>query len=138
MLAALYLDGASPRPGGVIRKLILGKEEEKSASRDYKTALQELIQRESGRKLTYRLVGEEGPDHAKRFAVEVELDGQGVGFGEGRTKKEAEQIGRQGRHHCPGGGKHIPKAPDARPALFYFSCVGKGLQSGVRLGIITY
>ena len=39
-----------------------------------------------------RLVGEEGPDHAKRFAVEVELDGRGVGFGEGRTKKEAEQM----------------------------------------------
>ena len=92
VLAALYLDGGIAQARRVIRKLILGKEEEKSASRDYKTALQELIQRESGRKLTYRLVGEEGPDHAKRFAVEVELDGQGVGFGEGRTKKEAEQM----------------------------------------------
>ncbi|MGN1004278.1 MAG: putative dsRNA-binding protein, partial [Oscillospiraceae bacterium] len=66
-------------------------EEEMSASRDYKTALQELVQRENGRKLTYRLVGEEGPDHAKRFSVEVELNGKTVGAGEGRTKKAAEQ-----------------------------------------------
>ncbi len=91
VLAAVYLDGGIAQARRLIRTLILGNEEEMSASRDYKTALQELVQRESGQKLTYRLVGEEGPDHAKRFSVEVELNGKTVGAGEGRTKKAAEQ-----------------------------------------------
>ena len=91
VLAAIYLDGGIAPARRAIRVLILGNEEEMSASRDYKTALQELVQRENGQKLTYRLVGEEGPDHAKRFSVEVELNGKTVGAGEGRTKKAAEQ-----------------------------------------------
>ena len=91
VLAAIYLDGGIAQARRAIRVLILGNEEEMSASRDYKTALQELVQRENGQKLTYRLVGEEGPDHAKRFSVEVELNGKTVGSGEGRTKKAAEQ-----------------------------------------------
>lgn len=91
VLAAIYLDGGIAQARRVIRALILGNEEEMSASRDYKTALQELVQRESGQKLAYRLVAEEGPDHAKRFSVEVELNGKTVGAGEGRTKKAAEQ-----------------------------------------------
>ena len=91
VLAAVYLDGGIAQARRLIRTLILGNEEEMSASRDYKTALQELIQRESGQKLTYHLVGEEGPDHAKRFSVEVEPNGKTVGAGEGRTKKAAEQ-----------------------------------------------
>lgn len=91
VLAAVYLDGGIAQARRAIRTLILGNEEEMSASRDYKTALQELIQKESGQKLTYRLVGEEGPDHAKRFSVAVELNGKTVGTGEGRTKKAAEQ-----------------------------------------------
>lgn len=91
VLAAVYLDGGIAPARRAIRTLVLGHEEEMSASRDYKTALQELVQRESGQKLTYHLVGEEGPDHAKRFSVEVELNGKTVGAGEGRTKKAAEQ-----------------------------------------------
>ena len=60
--------------------------------RDYKTALQELVQRESGQVLRYRLTGEEGPDHNKRFFVAVDLNGAAVGSGTGRSKKEAEQM----------------------------------------------
>ena len=92
VIAAIYLDGGIAQARRVIRALILGNEEELSASRDYKTALQELIQKESGSKLTYRLVAETGPDHAKRFTMEVELNGTTVGAGEGRTKKAAEQA----------------------------------------------
>lgn len=91
LLAAVYLDGGIAQARRAIRTLILGNEEEMSASRDYKTALQEFIQRESGQKLSYLLVGEEGPDHAKRFSVEVQLNGKTVGAGDGRTKKAAEQ-----------------------------------------------
>ena len=63
--------------------------------RDHKTALQELVQRESGQVLQYRLTGEEGPDHDKRFFVEVTLNGPSVGAGSGRSKKEAEQMAAQ-------------------------------------------
>ena len=92
VIAAIYLDGGIAQARRTIRTLILGNEEELSASRDYKTALQELIQKENGSKLTYRLVAENGPDHAKCFTMEVELNGTTVGSGEGRTKKAAEQA----------------------------------------------
>ncbi|MBO5035353.1 MAG: ribonuclease III [Oscillospiraceae bacterium] len=92
ILAAVYLDGGLEEARGLISRLILDREEEKSVHRDYKTALQELIQREAGQVLTYRLVGESGPDHAKKFTVEVDLNGAVVGRGTGHSKKEAEQM----------------------------------------------
>ena len=92
ILAAVYLDGGLEACAKIIRRFILDKEREKSASRDYKTALQELVQRHSGQALAYHMTGESGPDHAKRFAVEVTLNGASVGQGEGHSKKEAEQA----------------------------------------------
>jgi len=93
MLAAVYLDGGIGQARKLIHSLILDQEREKIANgRDFKTALQELVQRESGQVLSYRLVGESGPDHAKTFSMEVLLNGQPVGSGEGRSKKEAEQA----------------------------------------------
>ena len=91
VLAAVYLDGGIGSARKIIQKYILDREAEKAASRDYKTALQELVQRESGRVLEYRLTGSSGPDHAKVFTVEVSLNGTVVGAGEGHSKKEAEQ-----------------------------------------------
>ncbi|MCQ4865408.1 ribonuclease III [Pseudoflavonifractor phocaeensis] len=91
VLAAVYLDGGIGSARKIIQKFILDREEEKGGSRDYKTALQELVQRESGQVLTYRLIGSHGPDHAKVFQVEVDLNGAPVGGGEGHSKKEAEQ-----------------------------------------------
>ena len=92
VLAAVYLDGGLDEARKIIQKFILDKESEKSAHRDFKTALQELVQRESGQVLGYRLTGESGPDHAKVFAVAVELNGKTVGEGQGHSKKEAEQM----------------------------------------------
>ena len=92
VIAAIYLDGGIGSARKVIRRFILDREEEKAASRDYKTALQELIQRESGQVLSYRLTGSSGPDHAKIFSVEVDLNGVTVGAGRGHSKKEAEQM----------------------------------------------
>ena len=92
VIAAIYLDGGIGSARKVIRRFILDREEEKEASRDYKTALQELIQRESGQVLSYRLTGSSGPDHAKIFSVEVDLNGVTVGAGRGHSKKEAEQM----------------------------------------------
>ena len=93
VLAAVYLDGGIGSARKIIQKYILSREiEGLNSKRDYKTALQELVQQESGQSLKYRLTGSEGPDHDKRFFVEVDLNGQPVGAGKGRSKKEAEQM----------------------------------------------
>ena len=93
LLAAVYLDGGIGSVRKIIHRFILSREIAVIAKpRDYKTALQELIQRESGQVLQYRLTGEEGPDHDKRFFMEVDLNGAPVGSGSGHSKKEAEQM----------------------------------------------
>ena len=93
MLAAVYLDGGIGQARKLIHDLVLTDEKEKTAAgRDFKTALQELVQRESGQVLAYRLTGESGPDHAKTFCMEVQLNGKTIGAGQGRSKKEAEQA----------------------------------------------
>lgn len=93
ILAAVYLDGGIGSARKIIQKYILSREiQGLNSNRDYKTALQELVQRENGQVLKYRLTGSEGPDHNKRFFVEVDLNGQSVGAGQGRSKKEAEQM----------------------------------------------
>lgn len=93
VLAAVYLDGGIGSARKIIQKYILSREVAGlTKPRDYKTALQELVQRESGQVLKYRLVGAEGPDHDKRFFVAVDLNGAMVGEGKGHSKKEAEQM----------------------------------------------
>jgi ribonuclease-3 len=93
MLAAVYLDGGIGQVRKLVHSLILEQEREKTAAgRDFKTALQELVQRESGQILAYHLLDERGPDHAKTFSMEVRLNGESIGTGEGKSKKEAEQA----------------------------------------------
>ena len=58
---------------------------------DYKTALQELVQQKKNQVISYVLTGEEGPDHAKVFTVELFLNGTSMGTGAGSSKKRAEQ-----------------------------------------------
>ena len=76
--------------------LKLGKGEEAGGGRhrrrDYKTILQERVQRQAGQDLTYCMVREEGPDHAKTFVTEVRLNGAPIGEGSGHSKKESEQM----------------------------------------------
>ena len=92
VLAAVYLDGGIAQARKIIQKFILDNMSEMSnAGRDFKTALQEFIQRKSGQTLTYHLIGQSGPDHAKTFEMEVRLNGQSIGTGKGRSKKDAEQ-----------------------------------------------
>ena len=96
LLAAVYLDGGIGSARKLIQRFILSREVAGlTKPRDHKTALQELVQRESGQVLAYRLTGEEGPDHDKRFFVEVTLNGDPIGAGTGRSKKEAEQMAAQ-------------------------------------------
>ena len=59
--------------------------------KDYKTALQEIIQRNPEESVTYILTDETGPDHNKMFTVEVHLNSNIIGKGTGKNKKQAEQ-----------------------------------------------
>ena len=95
VFAAVYLDGGIGAASQLIHRVLLDAEREEAVEerrRDYKTALQELVQRTPGRAITYQLVEETGPDHCRVFVMEVSVDGQAAGRGEGRSKKEAEQA----------------------------------------------
>ena len=110
MLAAVYLDGGIGSARKLIQKFILDREAEKSASRDYKTALQELVQRESGQVLGYQLIGAEGPDHAKIFSVEVDLNGIPIGQGRGQgCDREVKGWGITGRSASLASGSEPPR-----------------------------
>ncbi len=93
IIAAIYLDGGFEPAETFIKANILNPESiEAHHSADYKTELQELVQQKAGQVLTYIPAGESGPDHDKLFAAKVSLNGEVIGEGKGRTKKEAEQA----------------------------------------------
>ena len=93
VIAAMFLDGGIAAPESFIERMILSPESiEAHHAADYKTELQELVQQRSGQVLTYAPTGESGPDHAKVFSASVSLNGEIIGEGSGRTKKEAEQA----------------------------------------------
>lgn len=91
LIAAAYLDGGFDAARGIVERVILPKLTEVVKTHDYKTELQELVQREKDQVLSYELTGESGPDHCKEFSVRVLLNGTPVGEGSGTSKKRAEQ-----------------------------------------------
>ena len=93
VIAAIYLDGGME----VVSKYILSFLPENitpdfTVFHDYKTVLQEVIQRNPEEKIEYHLKGESGPDHNKQFTVQVLLNSNVIGEGTGRSKKNAEQL----------------------------------------------
>lgn len=90
--AALYLDGGWQRARDFVVEQLSGAVERalRRGTGDFKSALQEKVQ-EQGGTVSYRLVAQEGPDHARLFTVEVLVDGRVAGRGKGRSKKAAEQ-----------------------------------------------
>jgi ribonuclease-3 len=94
ILAAIFLDGDLE----AARQWVLSQLEPtiKAAAqgtvfRDYKTLLQEYIQRNGEERIEYEIVKECGPDHNKEFYVEVRHSNKVIGTGSGKSKKEAEQ-----------------------------------------------
>ena len=93
VIAACFLDGGISAALGVVQKFILVEVPvTKLHNADYKTQLQELVQQKKNQVLSYALVGQSGPDHDKKFDVEVSLNGTVVGHGSGSSKKRAEQM----------------------------------------------
>lgn len=97
VIASIYLDGGFEP----VEKYILGFIPNDIDSRppvfsDFKTVLQEVIQKNPEEKIEYILVGEEGPDHDKNFIVNVCLNSNVIGKGMGKSKKDAEQMAAKG------------------------------------------
>ena len=93
LIAAIYIDGGMEPAAKHILNFVIPsiKNSRKKKVKDYKTTLQEIVQKNPGEKLEYVLIGESGPDHNKHFVVEVHLNSNVIGKGGGRSKKEAEQ-----------------------------------------------
>ncbi len=93
VIAAVFLDGGME----TAREYVLGfipKDLDKNSAKklqDYKTILQEIIQRNPEEKVEYVLRSQSGPDHDRHFVVEVCLNTNVIGHGEGHSKKQAEQ-----------------------------------------------
>lgn len=93
VIAAIYMDGGMDEA----RKFILRFVDEEMRSnrpkpfRDYKTQLQEIVQKNSQEQLSYVLVKETGPAHNRHFVSQVLLNSNVLGKGGGSSKKESEQ-----------------------------------------------
>ena len=93
VIAASFLDGGLNAALSIIRRFILVEVPVSSfRNEDLKTELQELVQKKKDQTLTYTLLSESGPDHDKRFEVELKLNNEAVGRGIGSSKKRAEQM----------------------------------------------
>ncbi len=95
LIAAAYLDGGFEAAKRIVRQHVLTLLSEAEKTHDFKTELQELVQRKKEQHLSYELLAETGPDHCKEFTVQVSLNGTSVGSGTGTSKKRAEQAAAQ-------------------------------------------
>ena len=105
VIGAIYLDGGFANAKEFICRFILNDIEHKQLFFDSKTILQEIVQSELKKDLTYELISEEGPDHDKLFNTRVLIGQKEVGRGAGRTKKASEQQAAYNaiiaiRNHC--------------------------------------
>ena len=95
VLAAIYIDGGISAAKKHIFNTVLRDLEhhgDDDSFKDYKTLLQEIIQRNPEESVSYILVDEQGPDHDKIFTVAVYLNSNEIGQGVGKSKKQAEQM----------------------------------------------
>ena len=95
VIAAIYLDGGLEAAEKHILRFIpedIDSKKQMSNFSDYKTILQEVIQKNPEEKIEYSLVSESGPDHNKAFTVQVCLNSNVIVRGTGKSKKDEEQM----------------------------------------------
>lgn len=95
ILGAIYLDGGYEIARDICLEL-LDKEIKTvlaggNLNTDYKTQLQEILQKNGTVKIEYKLQKQEGPEHDKVFTIDLFFNGRKIGEGKGRSKKQAEQ-----------------------------------------------
>ena len=93
VIGAVYLDGGLEQARLFVLKKIIKKAESSEFLdlRDYKSRLQEVIQKEYNTFPVYSLIEEMGPVHDKTFRICLEVNKNPVGYGSGKSIKEAEQ-----------------------------------------------
>jgi len=96
-IGAIYLDQGTETARETLESLLFPKISagEFSHGMDYKTALQEWMQRDGVVQIDYQVIDTMGPDHAREFKVEVFIEGDSMGTGIGSSKKRAEQSAAQ-------------------------------------------
>jgi ribonuclease-3 len=95
IIGSIFLDGGMDEAQGFIMQ-ILGDTYQKAINgmlfMDYKTALQEELQKSGEVVIQYKLMESSGPDHSKTFKMSVSANGKVIGVGTGKSKKDAEQM----------------------------------------------
>lgn len=91
VIGAIYLDGGLAPARSFIQTFIMHDIEHMQLFHDSKTILQEIVQSRCDDALSYTLISESGPDHAKTYTVSAKIGDQVYGKGTGNTKKAAEQ-----------------------------------------------
>lgn len=94
VIAAVFLDGGMEKAEKYVLSFIPKNLEANSSKslHDYKTMLQEIIQKNPEERVEYVLADQTGPDHDRKFVVQVCLNSNVIGTGEGHSKKQAEQA----------------------------------------------
>lgn len=95
VVAAIYIDGGIKKSKAFVLynlKDVINDAVEHRIFSDYKSFLQEYIQKNNMGKLSYKMLGEKGPDHDKTFEVALYLDKKVIGGGTGHSKKDAQQA----------------------------------------------
>ncbi len=92
VIAAIYLDGGMSEAEKFVLRFVSKTTTDTVQATDYKTLLQEVVQKNPDEHLTYSLAAQSGPDHDKTFTVEVFLNSNCIGTGTGHSKKKAEQA----------------------------------------------
>lgn len=98
VIAAIFMDGGLEPAKAFIHRYVLSLLDLSKPvfEKDHKTRLQELIHAKThGKQVSYRLVGESGPDHDKTFTMQAVLDGEVLGEGKGHSKQSAGQAAAQ-------------------------------------------
>lgn len=100
-IGAIYLDQGIDTARNVLEKMLFPKITGGAFSHgmDYKTALQEWMQKDGIVQIEYHVIGTSGPDHAREFEVEVSIEGDSMGLGTGSSKKKAEQNAAKAAYH---------------------------------------
>lgn len=91
LIGAIYLDGGLGKAEIFVRRFVLSDIDKKKLFYDSKTALQEMVQNKGDNPVSYELVSQTGPDHARVFEINCLIAGTVAGTGTGRSKKTAEQ-----------------------------------------------
>lgn len=95
IIGSIYLDGGMDEAEGFIMQFF-GEINQKAVEgvlfMDYKTALQEELQKSGDIQIQYKLIEAIGPDHAKTFKISVFANVKAIGTGVGKSKKDAEQM----------------------------------------------